>query len=67
VKDYQETMGSANARKKQVEQDLIQLKESQAKAGGGKCKPDPSYDGKRFCRQNPNARSHQECVERCQR
>jgi len=35
VKDYQETMGSANARKKQVEQDLIQLKESQAKAGGG--------------------------------
>jgi hypothetical protein len=29
------------------------------------CPPDPNYDGKRFCRANPDARSYQECVGRC--
>jgi hypothetical protein len=29
------------------------------------CTPDPNYDGGKMCRQNPNARSYQECMGRC--
>ena len=56
---------SVRSYKKEAYEERVKAYQEKLNIKRGECKPDPNYDGKRFCRANPDARSYQECVGRC--